>query len=235
MFDEIACNKCEKSYTKNNLTKHKKNTPRKKITKFQQSEFQAAECLPLQSQIEINNKNKDKITNGTEITTRYSLKISEKIDQSYENKHEIVKNEGCSQFEKKIIEKRKNLEIAIKLKNIAEEEYELSFFERNLEYSIYLNEETDLYKIFDEYLISDKDKYAKFVKMCQDDNTLAFLNRYPLKHWIKKNFLIHLHNNEVYILKGKNGFHQMTFDELNSLAHSLVESLYNGLCKNYLH
>ncbi len=151
----------------------------------------------------------------------------EKINQCIINHNDEKKDEKYSKIEKDLIEKKKKLDIAYI-------EYHQALTEKNILYNIYLNEETDMYKIFDDYLISDKDKLDKLVEMCKDDNKLAFLVRDPMKHWIKKNNLLYMHKNEVFILKDKNGFAETGIDELNSLTDNLVDSLYNGLFKYYL-
>ncbi len=97
----------------------------------------------------------------------------------------------------------------------------------------YLNEETNIYEIFDDYLIENREKFNKFLEMCEDNNKLEFLVWYPMKDWIKKHNLLYINNNKLYIYKNKNGFVEMNIDELNSLSNYLFESLYKGLWKNY--
>ena len=100
--------------------------------------------------------------------------------------------------------------------------------------NIYLNENTDLYKIFDDYGIENKNKIAKLAEICNEKNKLGYLIRDPMKDYITKNNLLYADKKKIYMKKDEKGFAQMNLNELNMMSNRMVDSLYSGIWKNYI-
>ena len=100
--------------------------------------------------------------------------------------------------------------------------------------NIYLNENTDMYKIFDEYGIEDRSKIAKLVEICNEKNKLGYLVRDPMKDYIKKNNLLYTKKKKVYMKKDDKGFVPVNLNELNTMSDRMVDSLYTGIWKHHI-
>jgi hypothetical protein len=98
--------------------------------------------------------------------------------------------------------------------------------------NIYLNDKTDLYKIYDEYGMSDEKKISNFIEICEDTNKLSVFIREPLKSYIKKNHLLHVKEGEIYVKINDKGFSKQNLDDLNKMTNKLVKSLLYGIMKN---
>ena len=99
---------------------------------------------------------------------------------------------------------------------------------------IYLNENTDMYQIFDQYGVGDKEKIAKLVEICNEKNKLGYLVRDPMKDHIKKNNLLCADKKKICAKKDEKGSAQMNLNELNTMSDKMVDSLYGGILKNYI-
>ena len=242
----FKCDQCDQSYTTNsNLTRHKKKCFKKELT---------------HNRTEIKNKIKNKIVlklrdnqeiileNSNEFTEKYNSLINIKKDKKYlfdngsESKEEVNKRN-----EQESIEKINNANETNKLLMVLiEQNRDLKERLEKLEnkptsntlqintVNIYLNENTDLYKIFDEYGIENKNKIAKLVEMCNEKNKLGYLARDPMKDYIKKNNLLYAEKKKIYTRKDPNGYAQMNMNELNAISDKMVNSLYSGIWKNYI-
>ncbi len=62
------------------------------------------------------------------------------------------------------------------------------------------NERTNTYLIFDEYLMTNSNKFGKFLEMCEDANKSDFF-RYQIIDWITNNDLLYTNNEKNYIQK----------------------------------
>lgn len=242
----FKCDQCDQSYTTNsNLTRHKKKCFKKELT---------------HNRTEIKNKIKNKIVlklrdnqeiileNSNEFTEKHNSLINIKKDKKYlfdngsESKEEVNKRN-----EQESIEKINNANETNKLLMVLiEQNRDLKERLEKLEnkptsntlqintVNIYLNENTDLYKIFDEYGIENKNKIAKLVEMCNEKNKLGYLARDPMKDYIKKNNLLYAEKKKIYTRKDPNGYAQMNMNELNAISDKMVNSLYSGIWKNYI-
>ncbi len=149
------------------------------------------------------------------------------------NQHLQATNKHNQEINQKLVKLEEKMEL-IENNQITSQTLNVTNNTLQVTYNVYLNNTTDLYKIFDDYGISDENKCAKLIEMCKDSNKLAFLVRDPLKDWIKKNDLIYMNNKKVYIRKDINGFAEINLNDLNLLTDYCAENLYKGLLKNYL-
>ena len=104
----------------------------------------------------------------------------------------------------------------------------------NVTNTVYLNEKTDLYQIYDEYGIPDKTKLAQLGEMCKEKNKLAYLTRHPMSDYIKKNDLLQINKKDVSLKKNEKGFSHGTMNELNRMSDNHVGSLFHGVLNNYI-
>ena len=82
---------------------------------------------------------------------------------------------------------------------------------------VYLNDNTDMYEICDQYGISNPVKLAKLSEMCKDKNKLAYLARPPMSDYIKQNDLLCVDKKDIHLRKDNNGFSYTNLNEFTFL------------------